>query len=150
MAIKYTVRVASPVAYEYWEAVADSYQELVQAESELQQHRAEQAGGPDAAEKQAVETLQKGGLVGGLPGLKKSAPAGGKWQPGKTEDFNGKVLGEHDGFTVRIQNGNYGWYFNAYNKDTKDRLNANFPKGLSPEQATLEIAVETLNERAAG
>ena len=54
-----------------------------------------------------------------------------------------KELGEHDGDQVRVMKGRYGPYVKW------KKVNATLPKGLAPEDVTLEKAVELIQERAA-
>lgn len=166
MAIKYTVRIASRKTYEFWEATADTFAEMVEAEAELRDHS--NGGGVDPqpgdqAQEQAIGALQRQGLVRSLPGLNGGgrpapdfAPAGAQeavqplWrgtQQGSASDE--KYLGEIDGYKVTAKKGDYGPYVNFYNPTTKDRQNANLPKGVSIERVTLDQAVQALNDKLA-
>lgn len=139
MSTKYTVRVASPVAYEYWVAEADTFEELLAAEQELRELKAE-AGGNQPA--QAVETVKK--AFGRTTEVKSSGGFGNKGR--QEEEPDERKLGEHEGYTLTIRKGKFGPYFNAYNFDTKDRLpNVNAPKGMKVSEATLQDGIDALS-----
>lgn len=56
-------------------------------------------------------------------------------------------LGTHEGYLITLQNGKFGWYANAYNRDTKQRLdNKNLPKGADPGKFGLAEAVALWSE----
>lgn len=139
MSTKYTVRVASPVAYEYWEAEADTFQELLSAEQELRELKAEAGGGSVA---QATETVKK--AFGKTTTVQSS---GGFGNQGRQEAEPEAVkLGEHDGYTIEARKSKFGGvYFNAYNAASKDRINANGPKGMKVSEATLQDAIDALS-----
>ncbi len=138
MSTKYTVRVASPVAYEYWEAEADTFQELLSAEQELRELKAE-AGSTGAA----VETVKK--AFGKTTEVQPTS--GGFGNKGRQEAEPEAVkLGEHDGYTIEARKSKFGGvYFNAYNGASKDRINANGPKGMKVSEATLQDAIDALS-----
>jgi len=55
-----------------------------------------------------------------------------------------KELGEHpDGGAIKVMNGRYGPYV------THNKVNATLPRGVAPEDVTLEQAVELLAKKAA-
>lgn len=146
MSTKYKVRVQSPVPYEFWEAETDTYEELVDAAAELNDLKA-QAGG-DVTPAQGVANVKSAfgkttTISGGGGAFGKPAGSQGKQEsaPDKRE------LGKHEGYTITINNGKFGYYANAYNYDSKDKLpNKNLPKGADPASFTLEQAIELWSE----
>lgn len=143
MSTKYTVRVASPVAYEYWEATADTFEEMLSAEQELREVKAEAGGSGTVAA--ATETVKK--AFGKTTEVASGGAASGFGNKGRQEaEPDERKLGEHEGYTITARKGKFGVYFNAYNFDTKDRLpNANAPKGASVSQVTLQDAIDALS-----
>lgn len=144
MATKYTVRVASPVAYEYWEAEADTFQELLAAEQELRELKAE-AGG-DVTPAQGEANVKKAfGKTTEQPA--KSGGFGGKGGGGQQSLPDKIDLGEHDGYKITLYTkGKFGAYLNAYQKGADpERWNANLEKGADPSKVSLEEAVEILS-----
>jgi len=140
---KYTVRVASPVAYEYWEATSDTFEELLSAEQELRELKAA-AGSGDVSPAQAESNVKKafgsttevsGGVFGGNKGRQEAEP-------------DERKLGEIEGYTITARKSKYGGvFFNAYNFETKDRKpNVNGPKGMKVSEATLEDAIAAYRE----
>lgn len=136
MSTKYTVRVASPVAYEYWEATSDSYEEMLAAEQELRELK------DQAATDGAVETVKKTfGKTTEQPAKKSGFGSSQQSLPDKIE------LGEHEGYTITLNKGKRGWYANAYNFKSRDRLdNKSLPKGVDPGKFTLSEAIELWSE----
>lgn len=145
MSTKYTVRVASPVAYEYWEATSDTFEELLSAEQELREAKAEAGGSGSVA--QATETVKKAFGKTTEVGSGSATTGGGFGNKGRQEaEPEERKLGEHEGYTLTIRKGKFGPYFNAYNYETKDRLpNANAPKGMKVSEATLQDAIDALS-----
>jgi hypothetical protein len=139
MPTKYTVRVASNVQYEYWEAEADTFEEMLSAEQELRELK---DGNPVA---QATATVKK--TFGNTTNVTK----GGFGNRGAQQSQPEKVqLGEHDGYSITLYTkGKFGPYVNAYQKGASpERINANLPKGADPSQIDLSAAIEILNEAA--
>jgi hypothetical protein len=96
----------------------------------------------DAAEA-GVEAAKKG--FGKTTEQKSSGGFGNKGkQSGGSAELD-KYLGDHDGYKVTVKSGKFGPYFNAYNSTSKDRINVNVPKGMDPEQATLQDAIDTIS-----
>lgn len=117
--------------YEYAEIEADDFNEFVEADAALADH----VGG-QAVEK-AVEKAKSS--FGKTTTVEKKSGFGNSQQslPDEIE------LGEHEGYTITIRSGKFGWYANAYNRDTKERLkNQNLPKGVDPGKFTLAEAIE--------
>lgn len=143
MSTKYKVRVQSPVPYEFWEAETDTYEELVDAAAELNDLKA-QAGG-DVTPAQGVANVKK---AFGKTTEQAPAKTGFGSSQGKQESAPDKrELGKHEGYTITINNGKFGYYANAYNYDSKDKLpNKNLPKGADPASFTLEQAIELWSE----
>lgn len=141
MSTKYTVRVASNVQYEYWEATSDTFEEMLSAEQELRELK---DGG---ATEQAASTVKK---TFGRTTEVKPKGAFGQGRQSQQSLPDRVELGEHDGYTITLNvNGKFGPYINAYNKETKDRLkNTNLPKGMDPSQVDLPAAIEILSEAA--
>jgi len=145
MSTKYTVRVASPVAYEYWEATSDTFEELLSAEQELRELKAE-AGGSGSVQ-QATETVKKTFGKTTEVGSGSATTGGGFGNKGRQEaEPDERELGEHDGYTITARKSKFGGvYFNAYNRDTKERINANGPKGMKVSEATKQDAIDALS-----
>lgn len=144
MSTKYTVRVASNVAYEYWEATSDSYQEMLSAEQELRELKAE--SGVENAKQQLggreVEAPKTSGFG------QKKASGGGFGNKGRQQSAGeDRFLGKHDGYSINVKNGKYGYYFNAYQKGADpERINANLADGQDPASVSLEDAIAALSE----
>ena len=160
MPTKYTVRVASPVQYEYWEATSDTYEEMLSAEQELRELKQTTTNGGDPQQERAIQNLNNGGLRTSLPGLsggqaKPAALGGGlggnrgqqAQQGGRDEIELGKL---DDGTVITVHpTGKYGPYVKAYVPSTKDKHFANLPKGASPEQIDLATAVGLIEQKMA-
>jgi len=158
MPTQYTVRVASPVQYEYWEATSDTFEELLAAEQELRELK-DQGGGETA---QAVATVKKAfgntttqpatSSFGQKAGGGGATTGFGKGQQAQQELPDEVKLGEHEGYKVTLnvkgQWAKFGPNVAGYNFETKDRLKpANLPKGMSPDQVDLETAIALLAEK---
>lgn len=147
MSTKYTVRVASPVQYEYWEAEADTFEELLSAEQELRELKAQAGGEVPPAQgvanvKKAFGNTTEQPSSGGGFGKKASGFGGNQ---GRQESTPDKIeLGKHEGYTITLYTkGKFGPYVNAYNYDSKDKLpNKNLPKGADAASFTLDQAIE--------
>jgi hypothetical protein len=140
MPTKYTVRVASPVQYEYWEAESDTFEEMLAAEQELRELK-EQGQAAQAA----VSTVKK--TFGQVTEVK---PAGafGKGRQAQQSEPEEVELGEHDGYKVYAKRSKFGGvYYRAYKKG-EEAINSKSVKGMTVSQATLEQAIELLSEAA--
>lgn len=133
MSVEYTQRFVTG-DFAYAEIRADDFAEFVEASANLSDHLGTAA---------AVETVKKTfGKTTTVP-----ATGGGFGNKGKQEAEPESVdLGEHDGYTVQARKSKFGGvYFNAYHAGTKERLNANGPKGLKVSEATLQDAIDALS-----
>jgi topoisomerase IA-like protein len=141
MPTKYTVRVASNVQYEYWEAEADTFEEMLSAEQELRELK----GGSRI--EQAVNTVTK---TFGKTSNVTAGSFGNKGQQSQQSLPEKVELGQHDGYAITLYpKGKFGPYVNAYQKGANpERINANLPKGADPSQIGLPEAIEILNEAA--
>jgi hypothetical protein len=90
----------------------------------------------------AVETVKK--TFGKT--TEQPAKSGGFGNKGKQQaPDDDRFLGKHDGYGITVKNGKFGYYFNAYNSESKDRVNVNLPKGADPAVVTLQDAVDALS-----
>lgn len=125
--------------YEFAEVRSDNAADFEEAVAFMQDH----VGGGGATAK-AVDTVKKS--FGNTTEVKKSGGFGnnrGQQAQGSTD---ARELGEHDGYKITARSGKFGPYFNAYQKGADpERINANLPKGMSLEQATLQDAIDTLS-----
>lgn len=131
MSVKYTQRFVTG-DFAYAEIEADDFNEFVEATANLTDH----LGG--VATTQAVEKVKSSF------GKTTTVSGGGSFgNKGKQESTPDKIeLGKHEGYTITINNGRFGYYANAYNYDSKDKLpNKNLPKGADPASFTLEQAI---------
>lgn len=138
MPTKYTVRVASNVQYEYWEAEADTFEEMLAAEQELRELKGE------SRIEQAVNTAKK--AFGNTTPV---APAGGfKGRQAQQSEPEELELGEHDGYKIYAKKSNYGGiYYSAFKKGA-ERINSRTIKGATVSQGTLEEAIDKISEAA--
>lgn len=131
MSVKFMRRYATG-DYEYAEIEADDFNEFVEADAALADH----VGG-QAVEKAVEKAKSSFGKTTEQPAKKSGFGSSQQSLPDKIE------LGEHEGYTITIQSGKFGWYANAYNRDTKERLkNQNLPKQADPGKFTLAEAIE--------
>lgn len=145
MSVEYMRRFATGLGqYEFAEVRSDNFEEFVEGAANLADYVAGSGGEvtPAQAEQNVKSAFGKTTTVsGGGFGAKKSGFGGNQ---GKQESTPDKIeLGKHEGYTITINNGKFGYYANAYNYDTKDKLpNKNLPKGADPADFTLEQAIE--------
>lgn len=151
MSTKYTVRVASPVAYEYWEAESDSYEGLLEAEQLLREHRAEAAGDVTPAQGEANVKSSFGKTTEQKPAFGGGSSAFGGGNKGRQEsNGDNRDLGEHEGYKLSVWKGKFGWCFNAYNPNANPKkLYADLERNQDPATVTLDDAIEAIRKKLA-
>ena len=124
--------------YEYAEVRSDDFADFVEACANVADM---------VPQEQATATVKK--TFGNTTTVK---PAGGFGSKGRQsqQSLPDKVeLGEHEGYTITLHTkGKFGPYVNAYNGQTKERMNVNVPKRMDPSQVDLNAAIEILSDAA--
>jgi len=127
--------------YEFAEVRSEDAADFEEAVAFMLDH----VGGSTPTEK-AVETVKRGF---GKTTEVRSGGFGDKGRQAQQSEPEDRELGERDGYKITVKKSKFGGvYFNAYNSDTKERINSKSVKGLTVNQATIEDAVEHLSEAA--